>query len=55
MKGATFITVALLVCAQLTEVLGRLGHHVGAQQHDNAAGIIATNTYIEKHLWITLL
>lgn len=55
MEGATFVAVALLVCAQLTEVFCSLWHHVGAQQHDNAPGIITTNTNVEKHLWIALL
>lgn len=55
MEGAAFVAVALLMCAQLSEVFCSLGYHVGTKQHNNAPGIIATNAYVEEHLWIAFL
>lgn len=54
MEYAALVAVALLVRAQLAKVLCRLGHHIGAQQHDNASSIIAANAYVEEHLGIAL-
>jgi len=38
--GRRLVPEALLSRAERPEVLGRLGHHVAAEHHDHAAGLV---------------
>ena len=47
---AVLVPESLLSGAERTEVLGRLGHNVGAELHDNATSGAASNGHVEEHL-----
>jgi len=49
-QGLSGLSGTLLASAEGAEVLGGLGDHVGAELHDDAAGVGAANGHVEENL-----
>jgi len=47
-EGRALVALALLLEAELAEVLGRFGHNVSPQLHDNAAGRLAADLHVKE-------